>query len=101
MRTITKIELLLLVPITLVLTPLLTFGTAMLFVTVCLALWSGLPVREAAGFALLIMWLLAGLFGLVMVWIVTVEGDSTVSLSLHARLVRLAGQMAGAIAASL
>jgi hypothetical protein len=103
MRTITKFEIALgLVPITLVLTPLLTFGTGMLFVSALLMLVSsGLSPREALGFAGLILWLLAGLFGLIMVWIVTVESESTIEFSRGARAVRIAGLLGGAIAASL
>lgn len=102
MRTITKFEIALgLVPITLVLTPLLTFGTGMLFVSAVLMLVSsGLSPREALGFAGLILWLLAGLFGLIMVWIITVESESTIEFSLRARVVRIAGLLGGAIAAS-
>lgn len=102
MRTITKFEIALgLVPITLVLAPLLTFGTGMLFVSAVLMLVSsGLSPREALGFAGLILWLLAGLFGLIMVWIITVESESTIEFSLRARVVRIAGLLGGAIAAS-
>lgn len=102
MRTITKIEIALLVPITVVLTPLLTFGTGMLFISALLMAASGeLSPREALGFAGLILLLLAGLFGLLMVWIVTVESDSPIELSLRARTVRIVGLLGGAVAASL
>lgn len=102
MRGRTIIELATLVPITVTMAPLLTWGAGMLFVTAAFMFASrGLPMSEAVGFAGLIMWLMAGLCGLIMVWVVTIEHDTAIVLSLRQRIVRIVGLACGAVAAAI
>jgi hypothetical protein len=102
MRTVAVIEIASLVPITLVLAPLLTFGTAMFIYAAALTVMrSGAGWRELLGFTALILWLLAGLAGLVTVWIVTIQGRRVEAFSPRQRALRIAGLLMGACAAGL
>lgn len=102
MRIATIIEIGSLIPITLYLGPLLTFGTAMFLVSASLTLMSqGGSRAEFLGFAGLILWLLAGLYGLVMVWVVTIESARNINLSPRQRALRIGGLLMGAAAAGL
>jgi hypothetical protein len=102
MRTITKLEIAIgLVPATLLLTPLLTWGTGMLALVGVLEFTSW-PHRidELLGIGALVLWGIAGLYGLLMLWIVTFEGESAIQLSDRQRGVRMAGLSTGAAAAA-
>jgi hypothetical protein len=103
MRTITKMEIAIgLVPVTLILTPLLTWGTGMLALVGILE-FASWPQRidELLGIGMLVLWGIAGLYGLLMVWIVTFESDSAIQLSYRQRTVRIVGLIAGAAAAAV
>jgi len=62
---------------------------------------SGRGWREILGFFTLILWLLAGLAGLVTVWIVTIQGRRVEAFSPRQRALRIAGLLMGACAAAL
>src|SRR5579885_1039451 len=102
MRAVAVIEIASLVPITLVLAPLLTWGTGMfIFAAALTVMRSGAGWREILGLAGLILWLLGGLAGLVTVWIVTIQGRSVEAFAPRQRALRIAGLLTGACAAAL
>jgi hypothetical protein len=102
MRAVALIEIVSLVPVTVALAPLLTVGTAMFIYAAALTvIGSGSGWREILGFATLILWLLAGLAGLVTVWIVTIQRRGVETFSRRQRAVRIAGLLMGASAAGL